>query len=131
VGIRIAHLPHALSRSTRDDVERPNGDVWQGCKRLLQVTILDPRFAKCADQGAQGTGQLDDRPFAGVETLIDAVIAWENLCGATPETTFRTTASLSWLLEPDASKRRELRTRLGKVYGARSQIVHGQATETS
>lgn len=60
------------------------------------------------------------------DSLIDAVMVWENLLGATPETAFRITASMTHLLEPDSSKRAPLQKRLNKVYAARSKIVHGQ-----
>jgi hypothetical protein len=61
-----------------------------------------------------------------VDALIDAVVAWENLVGSAPETTFRVTAALAYLIEPDANARLERRSELAKLYRARNEIVHGQ-----
>jgi hypothetical protein len=58
--------------------------------------------------------------------LIDSVIAWENLFGTKDgEPTLRVTASLALLLESEREARRKLRTRLAKIYGLRSDVVHG------
>jgi hypothetical protein len=57
--------------------------------------------------------------------LIDALIAWENIFGASTETTFRVTASLAKLIESDGERRREKRKELTKIYTSRSKIVHG------
>jgi hypothetical protein len=61
------------------------------------------------------------------ESLIDAVIVWENLVGhgANTEMTFRVTTALTILLEPDSRKRGELRRELAAIYNLRSTIVHG------
>lgn len=60
------------------------------------------------------------------DVLIDSVIAWENLFGSKDgEPTLRVTASLAVLLEADSQARRKLRTKLGKIYSLRSDVVHG------
>lgn len=60
------------------------------------------------------------------DSLIDAVIAWENMLGSRSETTFKVCAALSWLLEPtDLENRRILNRRAKKIYNLRSGIVHG------
>ncbi len=59
------------------------------------------------------------------DALVDAVIAWENLVGARQETVLRVTTALAWLLESDVARRKSLQTRLKKVYGLRSDVVHG------
>jgi hypothetical protein len=61
------------------------------------------------------------------DSLIDAVIALENLFGHgdTSEVTFRVTAALTLLLEPDPLKRPALRRELTEVYRARSKVIHG------
>jgi hypothetical protein len=60
------------------------------------------------------------------DALIDAVIAMENLFGHGEETevTFRVTSAIAILLE-DPERRAAFRTRLGKIYGSRSKVVHG------
>ena len=59
------------------------------------------------------------------DSLIDAVIAWENLVGTRSETSFRVTAALAKLVEDDRSKRHTTRKELDKIYNARSRVVHG------
>ena len=65
------------------------------------------------------------REMLPAESLIDAVIAWENLVGTSQETSFRVTAALAVLCEDDPALRLDLRRELGKVYTARSAVVHG------
>lgn len=59
------------------------------------------------------------------ESLIDAVIAWENLFGSRTETAYKVTASLTVLCEDDSAKRIKFRKELDKLYGDRSRLVHG------
>jgi hypothetical protein len=59
------------------------------------------------------------------ESLIDAVIAWENLVGTRSETVYRVTAALSVLCEDEPEMRISARKRLTKAYDARSRLVHG------
>jgi hypothetical protein len=68
-----------------------------------------------------------ERRSSAEDTLIDAVIAWENLfgTGGTSEMTFRVTTSLALLLEPDPTSRPALRKELSKVYDLRSKVAHG------
>ena len=69
----------------------------------------------------------DRRP---ADALIDAVIAWENMLGSKSETTFKVSAALSWLLEPeDLEARRTLNARAKKIYNLRSRIVHGEVDD--
>jgi hypothetical protein len=60
------------------------------------------------------------------DVLVDSVVAWENLVGGAPETTFRTSTAMACLLEQDPNARLLLQHRLGVVYGARSDVVHGR-----
>ncbi|MET8048767.1 hypothetical protein ABZU75_14310 [Streptosporangium sp. NPDC005286] len=59
------------------------------------------------------------------DMLIDSVIAWESLFGATSESVLRVSASLAKLLHPAGEKRDQARTRYSKIYALRSNIVHG------
>jgi hypothetical protein len=63
------------------------------------------------------------------DVLVDAVVAWENLVGGGPETTFRTSTAMACLLEEDPRARLPLQHRLEKIYGARSAVVHGRHDE--
>ena len=61
------------------------------------------------------------------DSLVDAVMVWENLVGARSEVSFRVTTALTKLLKPDADleERRSYRKSLREAYNTRSDIVHG------
>jgi hypothetical protein len=59
------------------------------------------------------------------DTLIDSVIAWESLFGATNESVLRVSASLAKLLHSPGEKRHQARSQYQKIYNLRSNIVHG------
>lgn len=63
------------------------------------------------------------------DSLIDAIIAWENLVGTSTETVFRVTAALTNLLELDKDKRLDFRKKLKDIYNVRSRIVHGDSVD--
>ncbi|HET7214822.1 MAG TPA: hypothetical protein VFL79_14620 [Terriglobia bacterium] len=63
------------------------------------------------------------------DSLIDAVMVWENLVGTRSEVTFRVTAAIAKLLESDPTKRRDLRKELSGIYETRSRVVHGSSVE--
>jgi hypothetical protein len=65
------------------------------------------------------------------DSLIDAVMVWENLVGTNGETVFRVTAALAHLLESDASQREVFRRKLAKTYDIRSRIVHGDDVDSA
>jgi hypothetical protein len=59
------------------------------------------------------------------DMLIDSVIAWESLLGATSESVLRVSAALAKLLHPSGESRDLACTRYKKIYNSRSKIVHG------
>ena len=63
------------------------------------------------------------------DALVDAVMAWENLFGSTPETAFKVTSALALLIEPTPANRSGLVRKLKKAYTRRSKYVHGQAVK--
>jgi hypothetical protein len=65
------------------------------------------------------------------DSLIDAVMAWENLLGTSNEVTFRVSASLTKLIEKDAKNRTSLRKRISEIYGIRSRLVHGASVDAA
>jgi hypothetical protein len=65
------------------------------------------------------------------DMLVDAVIVWENLFGATSETTLRVSAALAWLLATDPDSRRALQAECSGIYGLRSRVVHGNKKQTT
>lgn len=61
-----------------------------------------------------------------VDALVDLVIVWENLLGSRKgEPTLRISAALGWLLGSSPEEREEYRSQASRVYGLRSDIVHG------
>jgi hypothetical protein len=69
------------------------------------------------------TARLD--PMDG---FIDAVMCWENLFGESQETAFKVCGAMSLLLEPtDSQARNSLFGELKKLYGVRSNLVHGSS----
>lgn len=71
-----------------------------------------------------------ERSFSVEDSLIDAVIAWENLFGhgGNTEMVFRVTGAMAILLEADPAKRVDLQRRLKKIYDLRSRVAHGGTT---
>ena len=67
------------------------------------------------------------------DSLVDAVMVWENLLGARSEVLFRVTTALTKLLVPEAGREEQqaFRKRLRTVYNTRSDIVHGVTVEYS
>lgn len=60
------------------------------------------------------------------DSLVDLVIAWENLLGSRQgEPTLRVSAALGWLLASDSDAREEVRGQAAKIYALRSDVVHG------
>jgi hypothetical protein len=59
------------------------------------------------------------------DVLVDAVVVWENLFGASTETTMRICTALAWLLGTNAADRAKLQSQYKKLYALRSNIVHG------
>jgi hypothetical protein len=60
-----------------------------------------------------------------LDSLVDAVIAWEALFGTETEVTFRVSGALARLLRQTGEDRRKLRTRPSNIYRLRSKVVHG------
>ena len=93
--------------------------------------IIDAQHTASIDVSARravsAVAIRDDRS----DSLIDAVMVWENLVGTSAETTFRVTSALAKLLEPDLEKRLAFRKELKRIYDLRSRVVHGDAVDAS
>jgi hypothetical protein len=87
----------------------------------------DPAIEIAVRRTISAVAERDD-PQDG---LIDAVMAWENLFGASTETTFRVTAALAHVIEPDRVKRVARRRALARTYAARSRLVHGAQLDSA
>lgn len=88
--------------------------ILVGEKRQKSVDVAIRRALLAASQ----------RPMPE-DKLLDAVVVWENLFGSRQETTMRVAASLAWLLADGATERKEIQSKVAKLYALRSAIVHG------
>ncbi|BBX38042.1 hypothetical protein MMAG44476_34354 [Mycolicibacterium mageritense DSM 44476 = CIP 104973] len=59
------------------------------------------------------------------DTLIDAIIVWENIFGAPQESTMRITMAMARVLATAEAERRDRWEEFKKIYTLRSDIVHG------
>ncbi|WP_462151457.1 hypothetical protein [Pseudoalteromonas xiamenensis] len=59
------------------------------------------------------------------DSIVDAIISWEGMFSEAFETTFKVTGSISKYLS-DKESREEFLSRLKKLYGLRSDLVHGK-----
>ncbi len=91
-------------------------EAMELCKRVS--TNLDIGVSRIV----RATIERDDP----VDSFIDAIICWENLIGASPETTFRVCAAIAHLIHPDApSERFDEFEKMKRMYSLRSKVVHG------
>ena len=90
---------------------------WSAVLESQHNPNIDLAVRRCLSSGAL---RLDP-----ADRLMDAVIAWENLFGASPETSFRLAAAISKLLTTVADERRALLKRLLELYRRRSEVAHG------
>jgi hypothetical protein len=62
------------------------------------------------------------------DSIVDAIIAWEGMFSEAFETTFKVTGSISkYLIDKD--DREDFLSRLKKLYGLRSDLVHGKKSK--
>jgi hypothetical protein len=66
-----------------------------------------------------------------IDSLIDAIIVWENLLGTSRKITARLSEGLAKLLEEDGTRQIALKKELADIYGVRSRLVHGAALDDS
>ncbi len=59
------------------------------------------------------------------DSIVDTVVAWENLFGTKAETTFRLSAAIAILLKPRGPQRASLQKDVKNLYDIRSKLVHG------
>jgi hypothetical protein len=59
------------------------------------------------------------------DTLVDAIVAWENILGAPQESTLRITFSMARILAQTPAERRDRWKEFKDVYNLRSDLVHG------
>lgn len=105
---------------------RPTADISQSAESIEEWSkIVDKLHNPSIDVAARRLVSAVSHRMDKGDSLIDAVMCWENLLGTSSEVSFRVTAAMSKLLEPTASARRPLRKQLSSIYGIRSKLVHG------
>lgn len=62
--------------------------------------------------------------YSAEDSIVDAIIAWEGMLSGATETSFKVTGSIANLLA-ESDSRKEFYRRLKKLYGLRSDFVHG------
>lgn len=91
---------------------------------FVPTASLHPSLRLARDRILQAVSERSDH----IDSFIDFVIAWESIVGYSESTTFLVSAAMSMLLSPDdVEKRRDLFSRIKKLYGHRSALVHGSA----
>lgn len=110
----LSHAP----RMELDDQKIKNAVNW--------VKIISKEHPDSLNIGMRRLLQSVSERVDAIDGFVDAVIAWENIFGTRQETVFRVTASLAKILEPNNFPRREaLLKELKKLYGERSDLIHG------
>ena len=107
----------------------PAQEIDEAAKR--RITGYDSLIVKHPDILKTGIRRLllaiTERMYPD-DAFIDAIICWENLFSATPETTLRVCGAMSTLLEPTDPKRRmTLYRTLRDLYEKRNNLVHGSS----
>jgi hypothetical protein len=105
-------MPRVVESKRLPEVER-----WL---RLIDAQLGHPLEIAARRVVASMTERGDPR-----DALIDAVIAWDSLVGASGETVLRVTTALPVLLEENTRPRKDLRDELKRIYNMRSKIIHG------
>ena len=114
------------------------GSGWPAT--TFPVARIDQEIALTIESIAASSVELDQSLHVGrrrilqaisersdpIDAFIDFVIAWESLVGSQDNTAYIVAGAMSLLLSPDDSeKRKELFTQIKKLYGFRSNLVHG------
>ena len=64
------------------------------------------------------------------DALVNAVVTLDGLFGSPGEAALRVSTAVAWLLEPDSAEARTaLFSEVGKIYRARSSVVHGNRSQ--
>ena len=89
--------------------------------------LIENRYDSSLDLAVRRTlSSIASRPEPG-DALVDAVIALESLFGTgSGEIAFRVSAAVAWLLESDPVRRQARHGEVNKLYGLRSDVVHGK-----
>ncbi|MDE2461164.1 MAG: hypothetical protein KGL98_07925 [Gammaproteobacteria bacterium] len=93
--------------------------------------IIDRNHTAAVDLAANRLLSAISRRNDVSDSLVDAVIVWENLLGTSHEVTFRVSAALAKMIEANPLARRARKKELTEVYAVRSKLVHGAVVESN
>jgi hypothetical protein len=120
--------PGGISQWTGQRFAASHGELDEGAAEQINNwwTKLETEHPVSLDIAMRRVLSAAANRLDPIDGFVDAVVAWENCFGTSTETTFRVTASLSMLLEPESgSTRLALQKKLKKLYEKRSRVVHG------
>ncbi len=121
-GYSMAQLPYYSPQTTNVTQHIAEIEEWARTVNKTHSKSIDIAAQRLISAIAHRTDKCD--------SLIDAVMVWENLVGTDHEVTFRVSAALATLIESnDQEKRKALYKKIKNIYGLRSRIVHGSSTE--
>lgn len=104
----------------------PNVDMSGQISELEEWTrVIDRTHAPGIDVAVRRIVSAVAHRLDKSDSLIDAVMALENLLGTENEVVFRVSAALAKLVEKTPQQRKPLRKRISEIYGIRSRLVHG------
>lgn len=122
-GWRSDSLARAARRSSSVDGVVTDIEKWSHLIDAQHTSSIDV----AARRAVSAVAHREDRS----DSLIDAVMVWENLVGTSAETTYRVTSALTKLLEPNMANRTNFRKDLKRIYGVRSRVVHGDSVNAA
>jgi hypothetical protein len=105
-------FPHQLSE---DEVDRWTEWMELSWKFYDHIPIAITRLLRAVSE-------IKPRPE---DTLIDAIVVWENIFGTPQESTMRITFSMARILAQTPEERRDRWNDFKSIYTLRSDIVHG------
>jgi hypothetical protein len=113
--------PKAMPLWTPTKVDQDKAKAWRlwtdkiNKRRVPSIEVAIHRLLRAVNERRDAT-----------DMLIDCVIAWESMVGSREgEPTLRVSTALAWLLETTKEKRIALQKQVKKLYGLRSDVVHG------
>ncbi len=123
-GMQTFTSDRRISRMSTTAITNDDVDAWMDWWAILRDKHVG-RMDLAIDRVVSSIGgRVSDE-----DSLLDAVVAWDALCGAAgSESMYRVTGALAKLIEEDGGKRMKTKKALEKVYAVRSKVVHGNRT---
>jgi uncharacterized protein YutE (UPF0331/DUF86 family) len=114
-------LPSAIYYHDEQDIANISTKIEYWINALSSLNLSKIEIA--IDRICSAIGKREDPR----DSLIDAVMSWENMFGTHDEVTYRVCTAISKLLKSNYEERSLEKQKLTKLYGKRSRIVHGDS----